>query len=161
MKVNRVVLIPVGVVLFLIFGILGFGIMFAPGSYVNGERYELDFPEEKVIHAINKFKKDHPSFNVPKVTIPGSGLLEIEDGRDENSYWYDIYFYYAEQNIIVHTWTRPLTKDKTTFAFIGINSGLMLGNWQEVNNDLGFFENRTVKKEFEERILKEIESNLK
>lgn len=30
--------------------------IFSPGSYGHAERYELDYPEEKVIEAINELK---------------------------------------------------------------------------------------------------------
>ncbi|MGZ4089083.1 MAG: hypothetical protein ACXVNO_00065 [Bacteroidia bacterium] len=161
-KATKLTLYIVGGVLLLFLGLYGIASIFSPGSYPNAERYELNYSEEKVIHAINKFKADHPEFSVPKVSVPNSGTFEMEDGKaDSLDHWYNVYFYYAKENIILHTWTRPITKNKTTFAFIGINNGLTLGNWQEINDDLGFFENRKTKKEFEERILKQIQNNLK
>jgi hypothetical protein len=43
--------------------------MFSPGSYGHAKTYELEYPEEKVIEAINKLKAADKDLVVPKVTI--------------------------------------------------------------------------------------------
>ena len=136
--------------------------MLAPGSYPFAEIYEINAPEKDVIDAIQQFKTLHPEFKVPKVTIQNKGSFDLteSEGREENSHWYFNYFYHTKENQILFTWTRPQTKNKTDFAFVSIGDGLDLGHWKDINNDLGFFENKRIKKEFEERILEQIKSLL-
>ena len=135
--------------------------MFSPGSYGHAERYELDYPEEKVIDAINKLKESDKELVVPKVTIQNGGQWDLSDGREKTTdHWYKFYFYDKEKNRILFTWTRPSGKNTTTFAFVSINYGLDLGNWKDVNDDFGFSENREIKKNFEETILQRVKRNL-
>ena len=55
---------------------------------------------------------------------------QLKDGRrNEKDHWYHVYFYYQQENEIVKTWVRS-SESGTTFAFVGINSGLTLGNWE-------------------------------
>lgn len=133
-----------------------------PGSYPFAEIYELNAPEKNVIDAIVQFKSDHPEYVVPYVTInnQSAGNLSESEGRKEKSHWYFVYFYYPKENQIVFTWTRPSGKNKTDFAFISLNDGLELGHWKDINDDFGFFENRKMKKTFEERILNQIKQHL-
>ncbi|WP_046369059.1 hypothetical protein [Flavihumibacter petaseus] len=128
------------------------GCFLAPGSYPYSEDYEIDLPEEDVIKAIKAFKTDNPEFVVP-------GPVGYMDGRkDSADYWYHAFFYYSKENVIVNTWTRPVSRYKTTFAFVGLNSGLQLGNWKLINHDFGRSENKRQKKLFEERILNAIKN---
>ena len=135
--------------------------MYSPGSYGHAERYELNYPEDKVIEVINKLKTADTELLVPKVTIQGSAQWDLNDGKEkETDYWYKFYFYDKRGNQILFTWTRPSGPNTTTFAFVSVNDGLDLGHWKEVNDDFGFFENREVIKSFEEGILKRIKDNL-
>ena len=135
--------------------------MFSPGSYGHAEQYELNYPEDKVIEAINKLKNLNPDLVVPKVRIQNTGQLDLNDGKEkETDHWYKFYFYDKTKNQILFTWTRPSGRNTTTFAFVSINNGLDLGNWKEVNDDFGFFENREIKKDFEETILQRVKENL-
>lgn len=129
---------------------------FAPGSYPYREEYQLNVPETTLVEAIQGFKKDNPQYVVPEQT-------QLTDGRNNaagQDYWYHIYFYYEDENRIVKCWTRPAEKGKTTFAFIGINQGLELGNWKYINKDFSRSENKEEKKKFEERILNKIKEKL-
>jgi hypothetical protein len=135
---------------------------FAPGSYPYAETYELNYSEEEVKTAINKFKQEHSEYIVPKVTIDGKATWDLIDEQSiEPNYWYIVYFYYPKENQIILTWTRPAEKGKTTFAFVSINKGLTLGNWKEINKDFSRLENKEEKKRFEERILSKIKARLK
>lgn len=135
--------------------------MFSPGSYGDAERYELDYPEEKVIEAINKLKEVDKDLVVPKVTIQNSGQWDLNDGKEKDAdYWYKFYFYDKAKNQILFTWTRPSGPNTTTFAFVSINNGLDIGHWEDINDDFGFFENKKIKKDFEETILKRVKDNL-
>ncbi len=135
--------------------------MISPGSYGNAEKYELEFPEEKVIEAISKLKALDKDIVVPKVTIQNTGQWDLNDGKErETDYWYKFYFYNKAKNQILYTWTRPSGLNTTTFAFVSLNNGLDIGYWEDINEDLGFFENRKIKKNFEETILKRIKDNL-
>lgn len=74
----------------------------------------------------------------------------MEDiGREKFDFWYHIYFYYPDKNQIIITWTRPKTKTSTSFAFVGINQGLTLRNWKDVNESFFWWKNRPLKNEFE------------
>ena len=128
---------------------------FAAGSYAHAEIYELNAPESKVIKAIIKLKSDHPALIVPNIHN------DLKDGRkDSLDYWYHCYFYYKDKDEIVYCWTRPLDNEITNFAFVGVNTGLELGHWKDINNDFNCSENKQVKKEFEARILRELKKNL-
>ncbi len=154
-------LIIIAVVLAGIFFFYKLTYKFAPGSYPYAEHYELNYPEEIVIEAITRLKHKDSELLVPKVTIQGSRQWDLNDGKEnEADYWYKFYFYDKEKNEIILTWTRPSGQNTTTFAFVSINKGLDLGHWKEINYDFGFFENRKIKKHFEETILKKIKENL-
>ena len=135
--------------------------IFSPGSYGHAERYELDYPEERVIEVMTKLKDVDKDLVVPKVTIQNSRQWVLSDGKERKTdYWYKFYFYDKEKNQILFTWTRPSGPNKTTFAFVSINNGLDLGHWKDINDDFGFFENRKILKRFEEKILKKVRNNL-
>ena len=149
-RTRKIIYIAVAV----IFGLFFFYILadsYGPGSYPNAETYELAYPESQVIDAINQFKTENPK-------IAGPDFLTDER---INEHWYKVYFYFPDEDKIVYTWTRPSGKNKTTFALVSLNDGLTLGNWKDINNDFGFFENRRLKRIFEERILSKIEKRLK
>ena len=135
--------------------------MFAPGSYPNAEHYELNYPEDKVIEVISKFKASNSELLVPKVTIQGGGQFDLNDGKEkEADHWYKFYFYNKEKNEIILTWTRSTGENTTNFAFVSINKGLDLGHWKYINDDIGIIENRKIKKHFEETNLNKIKENL-
>ena len=117
------------------------------GSFPYVEKYEFEMEETDLIEAINNFKKKNPQYNVPIE-------LQLVDERD--SHWYHIYFYFPEENQILHTWTRSTKIGKTTFAYVSVNEGLTLGNWKHINKDFSASENEKQKKLFEERIVKQL-----
>lgn len=124
------------------------------GSYPYVEIYEIDTDEATLIEAIKIFKKNNIEYNVPIST-------QLSDGRNDSSdHWYSVYFYYAKENQIIYAWTRPTNKEKTSFALVGINSGLKLGNWRDINKDFSPVENQQQKKMFEDRIVKSIKEIL-
>lgn len=134
---------------------------FAPGSYPYAEKYELNYSEEEVKTAINKFKTENSEYLVPKVTIENQGTWDLIDEPTKNPvYWFKFYFYYKAENQILLTWTRPAGKNKTIFAFVSINEGLNLGNWKDINKDFSSSLNKEEKVKFENRILKKIEQEL-
>ena len=150
--------LKVVIICFLVLIVLyGMSTWFAPGSYPYREEYVLNVSESTLIEAIQDFKKNNPQYIVPMQT-------QLTDGRDNENFrdhWYHIYFYYEDENRIVHYWTRPAENGKTTFAFIGIIQGLELGsNWKRINKDFKRSENKEEKKKFEERILNKIKEKL-
>src|SRR4051812_1424765 len=105
-KTTKLTIYIVGGLLLMLLGLYGIACLFSPGSYPNAERYELNYPEENVIRAINKFKKEHPEYTVPKVDNPKMGAFEVEDGKSDSlDHWYSVYFYYKNENLILQTWT--------------------------------------------------------
>jgi hypothetical protein len=129
---------------------------FAPGSYPYVEEYEVNTKEGNLIKAIENFKRDNPEFNPPE-------QAGLKDGRiNDKALWYDIYFYYPQENQLIHTWTRPaLNPQKTTFALVGVNDGLKLGNWKRINHDLSSSEDDSQKEKFTTRILNKVKAYLK
>ncbi|GAA3787930.1 hypothetical protein GCM10022271_20730 [Corallibacter vietnamensis] len=139
------------------------GWILAPGSYPRAETYEINLPEDSLIQIINQIKLENPELSLSKkVKTPNSGNFSLLDGRkDENGYWYSIYFYYENKNQIIHTWTRPKNENSTTFAFVGINNGLTLGNWKTVNESFWWWKNKPEIEEFEARIFRLINEKIK
>jgi hypothetical protein len=56
----------------------------------------------------------------------------------------------------LYTWTRIESKTETTFAFVSINKGLYIGNWELINDSFSRAENKEHLKRFDERILSKI-----
>lgn len=127
---------------------------FAPGSYPYAERYEIKCDESDLINAVERFKGENPEYLVPAQT-------QLIDGRrDENDHWYHVYFYYRNDNEIVKTWIRKSGEKTTTFAFVGINNGLTLGNWKEINKGYSNKDNKLQIEKFERLILNEIKKQI-
>lgn len=119
------------------------------GSYPYAETYVIHADENEVIRAVNSFKSKYPETVVP--------LRNLPDGRSDSiDYWYHVYFYISKENKIVHCWTRPKSESETIFAFIGINQGLKLGKWKDLNKDFGWSENQRVLKGLENSFLNPI-----
>ena len=139
------------------------GKSFSPGSYPYAEIYEIKNSEMKVNEAIKTFKNLNPEYIVPEVNINNKGSFNLaeSEGRKDNSQWNFNYFFYKNENEIIFTWTRTNSNGNTDFAFVGVNKSLTLGNWKDINNDFGFFENRKEKEKFENRILKPIKNLIK
>lgn len=130
------------------------GELFSPGSYPNAEKYELEVTSSELIDLIQKFKAENPIYKVPD-------HLHLEDGRTSASdHWYHIYFYYHKENQIVYCWFRPEGRGRVTFAFVGINDSLDLGNWKMINKDFSRSENRQQIQLFEKRILDNIKNEI-
>lgn len=145
-----IIIIPI----ILLFGMYKFARMLSPGSYPFAEEYELNYSEAEVKMAIHKLKEKYPEYKTPKVSIENQNSFALPDHQTENpSYWYIAYFYMKKENSIFYTYTRSNGKNKTTFAFVSINNSLNIGNWKIINDDFGYFENRKLKKQFEENIL--------
>ena len=150
------------IVIALMIAIYYFGWSFAPGSYARAEIYEFEVSEETLIRIIDIVKNENPSLTLnEKVRISENNEFYLREGRrDNNDFWYSIYFYYPDKQQIVKTWTRPKTKTTTSFAFVGINQGLILGNWKDVNESIFWWKNQPLKNEFERRILSKIEEKI-
>ncbi|GEP52815.1 hypothetical protein FNO01nite_34870 [Flavobacterium noncentrifugens] len=144
---NKKILGIIFIILFTCFCLYKFSKFFAAGSYPFAEYYDLNYSEAKVLRAIEIVKQKNPDLNV------GNGFVD----DDNSDYWHHLWFNLEENTVM--TWTRPFGKNKTTFALVSVFNGN--GNWQDVNNDLGFFENRRIKKEFEKLILQKVEIELK
>lgn len=126
----------------------------AGGSYPYAETYEFQTNPEQVIEAVKRFKTENPSFIVPV-------SVGLKDGKSERSddHWYHIYFYDKSENKILSTWIRG--GNTATFAFVGVNDGLQLGNWKQINDDFSNAENKKWKGKFEQEILNKVKEYLK
>jgi len=150
------------IVIALMIAIYYLGWSFAPRSYARAEIYEIEVPEKTLIQIIDIVKNENPSLILnEKVRISENNEFYLKEGRRDNKdFWYSIYFYYPDRQRIAKTWTRPKTKTTTSFAFVGINQGLTLGNWKDANESFFWWKNRSLKNEFEKRIFSKIEMKI-
>jgi hypothetical protein len=134
----------------------------APGSYARAETYDFNISEDSLISIIYEVKNENPELDLTKkVNISNGQSFDLKDGRrDKNDYWYSIYFYYPDKNEILHTWTRPINKKSTKLAFVGINSGLTLGNWRTINESFWWWKNKPDIEKFERSILNKIKEKI-
>lgn len=156
-----------GFILLVMFTIYKFGsIILGAGTDPFAECYELNASEEDVIKAINDLKKQEPDLIPPTYLRK---FIDINGGRND-AYTYLVYFYYREENKVLETWTRPNNNYGTTLAFVAVNDNLSVKNWNDamnsygwntINDDYWFWENRRLKKQFEERIVLKIKKALK
>jgi len=140
------ILITIGIITIGLFCFYQFARMFGAGSYPYAEYYELNYPEDTVLKAIEKIKEENPN-------IAGGSSYEDTDTTD---YWHHLYF--SLDHYIILTWTRPSSPTTTSFAFVsrlGENS-----TWKDINDDFGYFENRRIKKSFNENIFKKLQAKL-
>lgn len=152
MATSRKIFIGVSIALTTVFLLYYFAWSFGPGSYPRAEIYEFDIPENELIEIIEEFKEENPELKVPTL-----GQFELTDGRkDVSDRWFDIYFYDSDNDQIIHTWTRPASKTTTSFAFVAVNQGLTLGNWETVNDSFWWWNNKPLKTRFETTILEGI-----
>jgi hypothetical protein len=143
----------IGLLTFLLIGMISCN--FAPGSYPYAEDYRLKIKESDLINIIQEFKKDNPEYCVPNE-------VQLKDGRrGVDDYWYHFYFYYKSDNKILNTWVRQFDNGNTTFAFVAVNKGLNLGNWERINKDFSSKENKLEKAKFEQQILIRIKAMIK
>ncbi|MBI1783229.1 MAG: hypothetical protein HYR66_17960 [Sphingobacteriales bacterium] len=120
------------------------------GSYPYAQVYNYKINEDTLISMLTTLK-ERDSNLIPPAT------LNLVDGRsDSTDYWYHIYFYNKNENEIIHTWVRKKDKQITNLVFVGINQGLALGNWKEINKDYNKADNKRKIKEFQNLILKRI-----
>jgi hypothetical protein len=116
---------------------------FEPSSYARAEEYELAMDEQEVIRKIQSFKKENPSYNVPQ----GVGL---DDGRrGDDDLWYHVFFYYAEEQELVHAWVRRSGKNRTTVALVSVKDKL-------INKDFSEEDNARQKEKFKVRVVDKI-----
>jgi hypothetical protein len=154
---KRIIIIWSSVITFIGF-VIWFGNSLAPGSYPYAEIYEMQAPEKEVIESISKFKSHHQEMIVPDITIDGypAGSIKNSEGKRDGSYWYINYYYYPNENEIVFTWTRPTGNGNTDLALVSINQGLDIGHWKDINKDFKRAENKKIKTQFENKILKQL-----
>jgi hypothetical protein len=143
------------IIAIILVGVIKFGIEFAPGSYPYTEDYTLDCSENQAIEAVKAFKIKHPEYTL-------SNDIGINDGsREKLDYWYHLYFYYPRENAIVYTWLRDNYEGGTTFALVAISPTMALSDLKKINRDFSSQENKDQKKKFEDRILHEIQDEIK
>jgi lipopolysaccharide export LptBFGC system permease protein LptF len=126
------------------------------GSYPYSENYKFHENSDSLISAIRTFKKNNPNFNATKEI----GLI---DSLDENNIFYNFWIYYPQQNEIVFFIVEGDYNDKnnSTLRLISVNSGLSLGHWRTINDDIGRTENLAQKKQFQTQVLDKLKMNYK
>jgi len=155
MKKRYKVLIFLGaIIVFLLIGIYS-GLLSA-GSYPYSENYKFHVDSARLINAIEKFKRENPSYNVPKQV----GLV---DTLDENKIFYNFWIYYSQQNEMVFFIVEGNYNDKenSTLRLISVNHGLTLGQWKTINDDIGRSENLSQKEQFQTQFLDKLNLDYK
>lgn len=158
MKTLKILIFLTVFAIFSLIGLYYIAWLFSPGSYAKAEVYKINLPEKELIEVINRVKTENPELLLP--TEMQNVLAEGRKGSGQFDYWYHIYFYYSDKNQIINTWTRPHTKNVTSFAFVAVNDGLILGNWKNVNEYFFWWKNEPMKNEFESRILSKIKAKI-
>ena len=145
-KRYKILLILGGILAFLIVVIYS-GILSA-GSYPYSENYIFQTDSGRLVNSIKEFKRNYPSYNVPRQV----GLV---DTSDENKIFHNNWIYDAQKNEIIFFIIESNfgNKKSSTLRLISINYGLSLGNWKTVNDDIGRTENLDIKKQFKIQLL--------
>lgn len=133
---------------------------YAPGSYPFAEVYTVNAKDSTVIKAVNWFKQRYPEYKVPPVTIDGKSYFPLADHLTKEGIWYLAYFYIKDRNEIIGIYIRSRNSRSTNLGFIGVNRGLTLGNWTEINDGFDRKENKRQIEQFEKLILNPIKSEL-
>lgn len=152
------------------------------GSYPYVESWEIYGSEKEVIEVINELKQEDVSLTPPhkkefpkqrdtgynwnsiemfeyKKKLAIDSLTPIPEHSYENTYsdyWLYFDFYYSDTKETVHTWTRPKNSNVTTFAFIGISSGDSQENYNYINKDYWYLENKKQIRKFKQRFVDKI-----
>ena len=121
-------------------------LMLPLGSYGYAENYSFSSNERDLMAAIENLKSTHPEYNIPD--------SEVIDQR--SNFEFHFYIYNNAQNKILHFCTRSIDSNSTELLFIGVNNGLELGNWKEINHQYKGKENSKIKKEFQEKVLDQL-----
>ena len=119
----------------------------APCSYCYAEHYIFNSNEKELITTIENLKKKHPEYIVPNNLA--------SDGKVDDFY-FSYFIYNKTQNKILTFCTRSIDSNSTELLFIGINDGLVLGNWKGINEEYKGEENSRIKEEFQKKILDQI-----
>lgn len=108
------------------------------------------FLKKTLIKIINKVKMENNQLNLNSAGFENS----------KHKFWTTIYFEYKDKNQIIQTWTRPKSKEKTTFAFVSYKSDKNFGNWINANEYFWWWKNSKAKNEFEKKILSKIKQKI-
>ena len=138
------------IVIILLYAFVKLISMVASRPHDHVEEYEYKVSEKELIDRIIAFKKENPQYNVPKETN-----LEDAYGDTIVTKYYHVYIYFPAENKIVYFFITNDLEDKniSSLNLYSINDGLQLGHWRDVNKQLGFKENREIKRKFQERVL--------
>jgi hypothetical protein len=137
-------LILIKIVLFFSYKIISFFSTFhfyAAGTYPYAETYYLEYPEKKILDALEKMHLQN---------------TDLKD-KDTTDFWHDIYFNLDGKRI--KAWTRPSGNNGTSLGFVAVYKNRET-QWQLVNQDLGLFQNVMVKREFEKEIIEKLKIEL-
>ena len=135
--------------------------MIAPGSYPYAEHYPLpNIDIEQSIEMVASFKEENQQFGFPQMTGSGHNVGFKDGGRYPEGYWYTVYFYDKECDLIFLTWLRQYNslygEPTTILGLVRVKDGGDLERgWRTINcyQSLPVLKNRKVKKIFESRIL--------
>ena len=118
--------------------------IFCAGSNCYAENYNMHTTEKKLINAIRIFKEENPDMIVPY------------DNWDDYDYgdFYFASFYYKDKDVCISTCVKGGTLQFISVWSVTKETGGL------VNQDIKGSENKAVKKEFEQRIVKPLKEIL-
>ncbi len=126
------------------------------GSYPYAERYLFDCNLESVIMEIATIKQKDSTLIPPKVYIETtSNTFDLTDTFNQGSY-YIVYLYFKKENKIYYVALNKEDNNRTELLFDGVNKGLELGKWKQINKDLSDEENNHEKEMLNEILLKKL-----
>jgi hypothetical protein len=126
------------------------------GSYPYAERYIIDCNLEFLIIEIAKIKQKDSTLIPPKVYIESiSNKFYLTDTFNKSSY-YSVYLYSKNENKIYYIALNKEGNNRTELLFDGVNIGLELGKWKQINKDLSEDENNHEKEMLNEILLKKL-----
>jgi hypothetical protein len=129
---------------------------FSAGSYPYAERYLFDCNLEFIIKEIVALKQKDSTLIPPKVYIESvSNSFYLSDTFNQSSY-YTVYIYSKKENKIFYIALNKEDNNRTELLFEGVNKGLELGKWKQINKDLSDMENNHEKEMLNEILLKKI-----
>lgn len=158
------------------------------GSYPFVEYWEIQATEDELIKAIVKFKTKYQRFQPPNqkelynprtkeydydTKVMQDYLLKaIYDSTytkppltdsisKDDSYWLYVDFYYKDDKEVVNCYTRPETKNLTTFALISFVPDNQVDEVLLINRDFWYVPNRFRIKKFETEIVNPIKEIIK
>ena len=152
-KKAYIILLIIAIVGFVIYPAFKFIGGFA-GSYHSAEWYVFDQTEGGLIETVTNFKNEHPDYKV-MIPLESGELEELQDEFVNAGYYYKCKFYLKDEKVtfscVIH---KVENVPETTIGLVSVIPDY--DSPRLVNKELGWDENRKMKKLFEQEILNKL-----